>query len=89
MATTAELSIYVSIHDLTELWHAAARQAVADGAFDTEEQYKSEYPRSDATNHLRMILDRGTPQNSGFEILDSSCELDASIEDEDEDEDKA
>lgn len=71
---TAELSLYLRVHDTLALAHAAARRAVEDAAYDTEEDYLSENPVEDIGTHIRMLLDPGiTPE--GLEILDSACEV--------------
>lgn len=71
---TAELSLYLRVHDTLALAHAAALRAVEDGAFDTEEDYLAEYPVEEISNHIRMLLDPGTSPE-GLEILDSACEV--------------
>lgn len=69
----AELSLYLRVTDTLALANAAAKRAVADGAFETEDAYLEEYPVEEITDHIRMLLDPGESPD-GIEILDSACE---------------
>ncbi|MFG1227125.1 hypothetical protein [Xanthobacter wiegelii] len=70
----AEFSLYLTVDDAQTLARAAAARAVADGVFDSEDDYLEEYPHEDVSSHLRMLLDPGLL--AGCTIHDSVVETD-------------
>lgn len=75
----ATVSIHVNVTDKQALWDAAAANAVSTQSHETRADYKAEFGIDEVTTHLRLLLDRSLPPslgNLGFDVIDSTCQID-------------